>query len=206
VPAALFEACAIAGVRRVVQLSALGIADGATLYATSKRRADKQLLRLNDAQRLDGVVLRPSIVYGSDGASSKLFTSLARLPMLPLPQRVATTRVQPLIVAELAEAVEALLTRDRRNGIVELGGPVALTLAEFIALLRQQSASLPARELTVPAWLVAMSIRVGDAFPFTPWGSDAHALLATDNVTQVDALAELLNRAPTPPENFLRSL
>ena len=43
-PIALFEACAKAGVLRVVQISALGIAGSDTLYARSKRAADVHLL------------------------------------------------------------------------------------------------------------------------------------------------------------------
>ena len=45
-PAALFEACARAGVTRVIQISANGVAHSPTRYATTKRAADEVLLRL----------------------------------------------------------------------------------------------------------------------------------------------------------------
>ena len=85
-PIALFDACAAAGVRRVVQISALGIAHSATRYASTKRAADEHLLALTEQGRLNGCVLRPSVVFGAGGASSQLFLALARLPALLLPR------------------------------------------------------------------------------------------------------------------------
>ncbi|WZB69924.1 NAD-dependent epimerase/dehydratase family protein [Achromobacter xylosoxidans] len=91
-PIALFDACAAAGVRRVVQISALGIAHSATRYASTKRAADEHLLALTEQGRLNGCVLRPSVVFGAGGASSQLFLALARLPALLLPRAVLEAR------------------------------------------------------------------------------------------------------------------
>ena len=84
-PVALFEACRQAGVRHVVQISALGVQTGTTRYARTKRAADEHLLGLaaatNDSTSpLRGVVLRPSVVFGHGGARANLFLRLARLP------------------------------------------------------------------------------------------------------------------------------
>src|SRR5450830_1376438 len=49
-PVALFSACAQAGVRRVVQISALGIEGSPTRYASTKRAADQHLLGLAAAR------------------------------------------------------------------------------------------------------------------------------------------------------------
>ena len=78
-PAALFRACAQAGVRRVVQVSALGAdQDAHAPYHISKRDADDVLAALD----LDWVILRPSIVYGSGGKSTEFFRATAALPVL----------------------------------------------------------------------------------------------------------------------------
>ncbi len=92
-PIALFDACAAAGVRRVVQISALGIEGSATRYATTKRAADEHLLALTAAGHLQGCVVRPSVVFGAGGASSEMFLSMARLPALLLPRPVLQARV-----------------------------------------------------------------------------------------------------------------
>lgn len=205
-PIALFEACARAGVRRVVQISALGIDGNDTRYAQTKRAADAQLLHLTQAGRLDGVVLRPSLVFGVGGASSRLFHALSHLPWLLLPRPVMQARVQPLAVAELAEAVTALVTAPERRGLLELGGPQALTLADFIASLRAQRGDPPARVLALPGWATHLSARAGDHLPGSPWCRETLALLATDNVAALTTLSALLGRPATSPGALLATL
>lgn len=205
-PRALFDACAQAGVRRVLHVSALGIDGNPTLYARSKRAADAHLLALTGSGALDGVVLRPSLVFGREGDSSRLFMALARLPLLALPRPVQQGRVQPVAVRELAEVVARLIAQpapQARRGLLELGGPRALTLAAFIATLRAQLGHTPARTWTLPDALTRLSARVGDRISVSPWCSETLALLATDNVTPDTPIAALLGRAATPPEQLL---
>lgn len=203
-PIALFDACAETGVRRVIHVSALGIDDSETAYARTKRAADAHLLSLTRAGRLDGAVLRPSVLFGLGGASTHLFLNLARLPWLWFPAVALHARVQPLCVAELAEVAEALLILERtRCGVIELAGPRALTVAAYVASLRAQRGATPARVHALPEWLTQLSVRLGDALPFTPWGSEALALMAKDNVSRASTLAELLGRSPTDPDRFL---
>src|SRR5690606_31525926 len=78
-PIALFSACAAAGVRRVIQISALGAERGQTGYFASKRAADEFLATLP----LDWTIVRPSLVYGPGGTSALLFEMYAGLPLTP---------------------------------------------------------------------------------------------------------------------------
>ena len=60
-PAALWRACEAAGVRRVVQVSAIGVdRGGATTFSRSKQEGDAAL----EQSGLDWVILRPSVVVG----------------------------------------------------------------------------------------------------------------------------------------------
>src|SRR5262249_40968004 len=93
-PMALFAACAQAGVLRVVHVSALGIEGSATTYAHTKLAAERQLMERSERGELDGIVLRPSVVYGPGGAASQLFDKLSRLPRVPLPAAALRTLVQ----------------------------------------------------------------------------------------------------------------
>lgn len=230
-PRALFDACAAHGLRRVVQISALGIAHGDTAYARTKRAADAHLLALTEAGQLDGVVLRPSLVFGAGGESTRLFMALAHLPWLALPRPVLQARVQPLAVWDLADAVARLLpppadaatvtnatpdsTADTAafTGLADLAGPQAMTMAEYIALLRTQlgeqggkGQARPARIWPLPHWLTRASARLGDALPFSPWCSQSLALLASDNVADAHTLPALLGRPATPPARFIAGL
>lgn len=206
-PKALFDACALAGVRRVVQISALGIEGNGTHYARTKLAADAHLLALTDAGRVDGVVLRPSIVFGREGDSSRLFMGLARSPWLLLPRPVIEAQVQPVVVDDLAMAVAALLQGDglARTGVLPCVGPAPLQLGAFIASLRAQWGLGPARVAPLPGLVTRLSARMGDALPFAPWCSETLALLAQDNVGPAEVLAGLLGRPALPHQRMVEA-
>ncbi len=72
-PQALFTSCVAAGIRRVVQISALGADRGMTRYFLSKRAADDYLATLP----LEWTIVRPAMVFGSGGASAPPLSSPA---------------------------------------------------------------------------------------------------------------------------------
>ncbi len=198
-PAALFSACANMGVRRVLQISALMPPASRTSYAQSKRLAEAALLALRAEGRLEACVLRPSIVFGAGGASTALFQRLARLPWLPWPAQALSPRIQPIRVDELAEACLRLLDPQHPlPAVLDLVGPEAFTLPDFIARLRALQGHKPARLLVLPAALGSASARVGDCCPWQPWGSETLALLGADNTAELAPLSALLGRAPRP--------
>lgn len=209
-PAALFDACAQAGIRRVVQVSALGADKGDTLYATSKRAADDYLLALGQAGELNPAIVRPSIIFGEGGASSKLFILLAQLPVLPLPQIMRGSKIQPVAVGDVAQAVAQLATTDAvenaSSGVMEIGGPQALSIERFIATLRAQMQYRPATVRMLPHWLSNASAKLGDQISWMPWCSEAMALLEHDNVTDPATLRSLLGREPKNIYQMVASL
>jgi len=116
-PVALFAACEQLGLR-VLQVSALGSHPQAPNgYWRSKGAAEADLL----ARNVDATIIRPSLVYGDDGASSVLFRMLATLPVLMLPA-AHRALVQPIHVADLADVVVRLLTTQVRPGTSVLPG------------------------------------------------------------------------------------
>ncbi|MEJ5151475.1 NAD-dependent epimerase/dehydratase family protein [Comamonas sp. MYb396] len=201
-PQALFEACAQAGVRRVMQLSALGVEGNDTDYARTKRAADAHLLALTAQGQLDGIVVRPSIVIGAQGASTQLFMRLALLPVLVLPAVMQQRLMQPVAVDELAEVMLRLL-QSPTTGIVPLGGPQRLSMAQMIASLRQQAGRSQPLQLRLPGWATQASARLGDAVPSSPWCSASLQLASLDNCCDPAPMAQWLGRAPTDPAQML---
>ena len=194
-PVALFDACAQAGVQRVVQISALGIEGSSTRYAQTKRAAETHLLALAAKGALCPAILRPSVVYGKGGDSSALFMNLARLPVALFPGPVLDARVQPVSVHDLAAAIVALLGPAlAQTGIIDCTGPASLTMGDFIASLRQQLGSSSATVLRLPQLLTTLSARMGDAVPASPWCSETLAMLGSDNVGNPAAFEKLLGR------------
>jgi uncharacterized protein YbjT (DUF2867 family) len=78
----LFAACEQAGVRRIVQVSAIGgDRHTATAFSQTKLAGDTALMQRD----LDWVILRPSVVLGPAAyGGSALFRGLAALPLLPV--------------------------------------------------------------------------------------------------------------------------
>ena len=146
-PFALFAACERLGVR-VVQLSALGShSDAATGYWRSKGAAEADLL----ARQLDSTIIRPSLVYGADGASSVLFRMLATLPVLLLPL-AHRALVQPVHVDDLAQVVVRLLALPGalpRALVLAVVGPRATTMAGYLGDLRRGMRAPAALVLTL---------------------------------------------------------
>lgn len=202
-PAALFEACERMGIRRVIHVSALGSgARAATAYWRSKG-AGEDALRGHD---LDYTIVRPSLVYGADGASSRLFLALATMPAVALPEARGAL-VQPVHVDDLAAAVAALL-RPEHGGIRELAavGPRALAIGEYLADLRRGMRAGGALTLKLPMALAGLAARLAALHPASPLTPDALAMLAAGgagaNTAAPAGMAVLLGRSPRDPATF----
>ncbi len=170
-PAALADACAAAGIRRLVHVSAL--CGGISAYARSKQAGEVAL-----AGR--ACIVRPSLVVGPGGVSSRMLDRLARLPWLPLPAEVARCRVQPIRVEDLAAGIVQALLAEQPVEWAAVGPEVA-TVADWIARRRAARGDRPARLVALPGTLTRASARAGDLLALGPWCSTALALLAHDS-------------------------
>jgi uncharacterized protein YbjT (DUF2867 family) len=199
-PIALFEASVLAGVRRVVQVSALGADEQArSAYHLSKKTADDFLL----AQPLAAVVAQPSLVYGPGGTSAALFNTLASLPLLPLPGG-GPQQVQPIHIDDLLPALLALIEgRTGTTGRVALVGPHAMSLREMLAGLRHGMALPPARCWAVPMPLVRAAAAAGGLFPGALLDRDTLQMLERGNTAEATATTSLLGRPPRPVSEFI---
>lgn len=206
VPKALYTACAQAGVRRVIHVSALGIEGSDTAYAQTKLATDRHLLSLTEQGQLEAVVLRPSIVFGAQGDSSTLFMNLARLPALLLPQAMIQARIQPVAVGDLALAVARLLGETRTlTGVLPCVGPTPLSMADFIGSLRQQLGKGQALVMPLPGFMTTLSARIGDQIPALPFCTDTLSLLEQDNVAPAQAFTEVLGRRPIGHQDLVKT-
>ena len=197
-PGRIAQAATAAGVRRMVQISAIG-ADPASpsLYARTKAQGEAAAR----AGFASATILRPSVVFGPEDGFFNRFAAMARLsPALPLIGG-GRTRFQPVYVADVAEAVMAGLTApDTAGNTYELGGPRSYSMRE---LLTYMLAVIERRRLLVNLpWGVASTIgRFAELLPDPPLTRDQVELLKRDNVVSQDAagLAEL-GIVPTPLE------
>lgn len=197
---ALFAACRAQGISRVVQLSALGADErAATAFHRSKRAADDLLL----AQVPLAVCAQPSLVYGDGGASAALFTTLASLPLIPLPGR-GDQRVQPIHLDDLTQALCSLVEHgwpgERR---VPMVGPGAVTLRDLLAALRRGMALPAPRFVRVPESQVHAAVALSGALAGSVIDTDALAMLQRGNVADPDATIRVLGRVPRSIDAFI---
>ncbi|HEY0955437.1 MAG TPA: complex I NDUFA9 subunit family protein [Roseateles sp.] len=182
------------GARRVVHVSALGVAEHApSRYLRSKAAGEGVLQVGAQTAGLDLTVLRPSLVFGREDRSVNLFARLQRMaPLMPLGG--ADARLQPVWVQDLASAlVEVLLRRDGIGRTYEIAGPRELTLAQLVRLAGR-IAGCERPVLALPHALATLQAVFMEFLPGEPLLSrDNLASLTVPNVPggELPGLAEL---------------
>jgi uncharacterized protein YbjT (DUF2867 family) len=199
-PRALFRACVQAGIKKIIQISALGAdALAASAYHRSKKHADDELAALP----LPWVIVQPSLVFGVSGASTTLFTTLAALPLVPVPGNGAQC-VQPVHIDDLAEMIVRLLETsnfDRQR--IAAVGPRPLTLRDYLRALRLAMGLGEPRYLHVPMVLMRAAAALGERVSRTLLDRDALAMLMRGNVASADSVTAVLGRPPRGVEVFI---
>ncbi len=130
-PRSLAAACTRSGVRRLVHVSAIGVAEQApSAYLRSKAAGEAALA----AAGLDLTLLRPSVIFGAEDRFLNVFAQLQALaPVLPLAGSGA--QFQPVWVEDVATAVVHCLDRTETIGqTFELAGPQQHSLSELVRL------------------------------------------------------------------------
>jgi len=156
---ALFAACQQAGVRRVVQISAIGVdRETPSAFSRTKREGDRALVRRD----LDWVILRPSVVLGPAAyGGSALFRGLAALPWLPVMPDAG-----PLQVVQLEEVVASILfflaPQAPSRIALDLAGPERLSFADIVRQYRRWLGWSEPRLVRLPGWIAALLYRLGD--------------------------------------------
>jgi uncharacterized protein YbjT (DUF2867 family) len=197
-PQALFHACAETGTRRVIQISALGADDQAfTPYQQTKKAADDFLRNLP----LEWFVLRPSLVIGEGGASLAMFQRMARLPLLGLADG-GRQMIQPLHVADLVDTVRKCLTSEQTRLTLDIVGPVPMSLAQWLNLLRTRAGRPPARIIPIPFPLVKAMATIG-RYVLPILHPDNLSMLQRGNTADPAPLSAFLGHPPQPVENAL---
>ncbi|MDS9467124.1 complex I NDUFA9 subunit family protein [Paracoccus sp. MBLB3053] len=165
------------GVQHVVHVSALGAdANSDSHYAASKGKGEAAVLQ----HRPDAMILRPSIIFGSDDNFYNRIASMSRLgPVLALPG--ARCEIQPVYVMDVAAAAAKGVTGEAAPGIYELGGPEVITMRE---LAGQVLTAIDRRKLVVglPSWIAGIGAAVLDGVQFVTGGLLTNRVLTRDQL------------------------
>lgn len=188
------EQARAAGVRRFVQMSALGASEQSPAkYARTKAEGEAAVRAVFP----DAVILRPSVAFGPEDDFFNRFGTMATLsPVLPLIGG-GETRFQPVAVGDLGQAIAQATVRSEAAGkTYELVGPATYSFRELMEIVLKETQR---KRALVPLPFPAASLlaKAGDLMAFTPVPppitSDQVELLKADNVASGAApgLAEL---------------
>jgi uncharacterized protein YbjT (DUF2867 family) len=194
---ALFNAARAAGVHRILHFSALGSDAELTNFQRTKHRAERALL----ASGIDATVLQPSLVFGAGGQSAQFFLWLSAMRVLPLP-RAGEQRIQPVHIDDVCEAVRRLIETPAVPRTLALVGPRCMTVAAYVADLRNSLGRAPARVIGLAPWFARAIASIGTRFG-APFDRDRLIMLDNGNCADATPLAHLLGRAPRDPVDFV---
>ncbi|MBE5313856.1 MAG: complex I NDUFA9 subunit family protein [Xanthomonadales bacterium] len=182
----VIDACKAAGVRRLLQMSALNAGRGESHYLKTRGEAEA----LVKASGLDWTIYQPSVIFGpGDGLFSRFKFLLSFSPVLPLAR--AGAKFAPVYVGDVVAAmVQTLDDSSAHQQSYELYGPEVMTLAEIV---RYTARGMHLKRLVIPLpdVLGRLQALAMDFVPGKPFSTDNFLSLKTDSVGGIDGLYRL---------------
>ena len=163
--------------KKFIHISALGANKNSnSLYIKSKFQGEEAVI--NNFK--NSIILRPSIVFGTNDSFFNLFNKLINiLPIIPLAG--SKTKFQPCYVGDVTDAIIKIIEQVNLNSIYELGGPKIYTFKELIETLL---VSLKKKRLIVelPEFVARVQAKVMQLLPNPLLTEDQLEILKSDNV------------------------
>jgi len=200
-PIALFKACEQVGVKKVIQISALGADDSAfSQYHMSKKAADDYLAQTS----LDWVIVLPSIVYGPGAKSMQFFKILAALPITPLVDK-GDQPLQPIHITDVCHAVLQLLVANAPSKLrIPFVGPLPITMRNLLAELKQWLGSTSRRFVSIPYQFSLLVAKLGGFLGTSPMNQDTVMMLKQGNTGDIQLFTDTFGFTPIRFEEALR--
>ena len=133
IPEAVSKICSESDVKKFIHVSAIGASETSkSLYQKSKYQGEMKAL--NNFKNT--VIIRPSVVCGTEDNFTNLFSKLSFLPVIPVVG--INYNFQPILVTDVADAiVQAIETKDNEGKIYEIGGPKTISFGDMVKSIMQ---------------------------------------------------------------------
>ncbi|WP_031432997.1 NAD(P)H-binding protein [Methylomarinum vadi] len=192
-PIALFRAASQAGVKKVIQLSALcADATAVTPYHLSKKTADDALRKLE----IDWYILQPSLVYGHGAHSMPFLQALSALPLL-LTIDGGRQSLQPVHIDDVVAAVARCLQPSAPvRQTLALVGPEAINYIDLLKKLRRRLGKTSAPTVSLPENLARPVAWLGKLLGEQVLNPDNIKMLQAGNSASSAPLTQWLGRPP----------
>ena len=128
IPEAVAKICSESDVKKFIHVSAIGASENSkSLYQKSKFQGEVRALE----NFKNTVVIRPSVVCGTEDNFTNLFSKLSILPVIPVVG--INYKFQPILVNDVADAiVHAIELKGNEGKIYEIGGPKIISFGDMV--------------------------------------------------------------------------
>ncbi len=128
IPEIISKMCSKSNVKKFIHISAIGASpESKSLYQRTK--FDGEVKALNNFKNT--VIVRPSVVCGSEDNFTNLFSKLSFLPIIPLVGK--NYKFQPVLVTDVADAITKIIEAKNNEGrIYEIGGPKIISFENIV--------------------------------------------------------------------------
>src|SRR5260370_5509326 len=153
------------------------------------------------------ILVRPAVMFGPDDAFlAPILALLRKLPVFPMFGR-GLTRLQPVYVGDVAEAIaKALAMPEKRASTFECGGPRIYSYEDLLRTVARD-AGLDVRLVPMPFAVWHALALMAEMLPNPPVTRNQIELMQVDNVASPDMPGfAALGISPRPLETVLREL
>ena len=171
-----------AGVQRLVHSSGIGAdPDSRSSYIRSRGLGERAVRQAFPS----AIVVRPAVMFGPDDAFlTSIEEIMRRSRFFPLFGN-GETRLQPVHVGDVAEAIARVLSRSSVSTTYELGGPRVLSYRKVIGIVGERIGARPVVvSVPFPAWRVAAF--AAEFLPNPPLTRNQVELMEIDTVAASD--------------------
>jgi len=163
IPEAVAKICAESDVKKFIHVSAIGANENSkSLYQKSKHQGEVKAL--NNFKNT--VIVRPSVVCGTEDNFTNLFSKLSILPIIPIVG--INYKFQPILVNDVADALVKVIENKNNEGkIYEIGGPKVISFGDMVKSILKK---INKKRFVVPMPMPIAKIQstITDLLPFPP--------------------------------------
>ncbi len=179
IPDLISTLCAKSNVKKFIQVSAIGAnADSKSLYQRSKFDGEVKAL----ANFKNSIIIRPSVVCGTEDNFTNLFAKLSFLPVIPIVG--IKYKFQPVLVTDVADAiVRAIETKNNEGKIYEIGGPKIISFGDMVKSILE-TINKKRFVIRMPMPLARMQCKILSVLPIPPILTEdqCNILTESDNI------------------------
>jgi uncharacterized protein YbjT (DUF2867 family) len=163
IPEAVSKICSESDVKKFIHVSAIGASETSkSLYQKSKYQGEVKAL--NNFKNT--VIIRPSVVCGTEDNFTNLFSKLSVLPVIPIVG--IDYKFQPILVTDVVDAImQAIEVKGNEGKIYEIGGPKVISFGDMVKSILK-TINKKRFVVTMPMSIAKVQSTIMDLLPIPP--------------------------------------